>query len=439
MKFFDRKKEIQELTEINNRSFDIAQFTVITGRRRIGKTSLVLKAYGQENIIYLFVTRKAEKDLCESFMTEIEEKLGMKFPGKPSGFTEIFQFLMSMAATRHLILFIDEFQEFMQVNPSVYGDIQRVWDLNKDSAKINLIVGGSVNSLMNKIFRDAKEPLFQRQTASIKLRPFEPSVIKEILTYYYPSYTPDDLLALYLLTGGVAKYIEQLVDSKNFTRKQMLNYVIRDNSLFIDEGRGLLVGEFGKEYGNTFSILSAIAQGKNTRAKIEEAVGREVGGYLTRLENDYELIEKKQPIFEKSSNKNVRYSIADNFLKFWFRFIFKYNYIIEIGSYQQLRTIVERDYDVFSGFVLERYFRAKMQETQQFTRIGSWWNRKGENEIDIIAINEIEQIAIFAEVKRNPDKISIPILEHKSNEFIAQTKQLAGYTIQYLPLSLDDM
>ena len=187
------------------------------------------------------------------------------------------------------------------------------------------------------------------------------------------SYTPEDLLALYSFTGGVAKYVQLLVDAGAMTKSTMLDHIIKADSIFLGEGKAILIEEFGKDYGVYFSILSAIARGKTSRSEIESVVGREIGGYLTKLENDYEVIAKKQPLFEKSSTKNVRYTIEDNFFTFWFRFIYKYSYMLEIENYDSLKTIINRDYETFSGLMLERYFRRVLIERKIFTRIGGWW------------------------------------------------------------------
>lgn len=439
MRFFDRKKEIALLRDIQGLSEKTAQLTVLTGRRRIGKTALVLKAYENEPLVYFFVARKTEKELCADFSKALQSALGILLPGEISSFSALFEYVMHLSAERNITLFIDEFQDFYQVNPSIFSDMQKLWDLYKDKARINLIVGGSINSLMNRIFRDNKEPLYQRETNMIKLSPFTPSVLKEIMDSYSPGYDADDLLAMYAFTGGVAKYVELLIDKGAGTKSKMLDAIISEGSPFLDEGKIMLIGEFGKEYGTYFSILTAIARGRTTRAQIEETVGKEIGGYLSRLENDYSLIRKNQPIFEKTSNKNVRYALCDNFLIFWFRFLFKYNYMLEIKAFKQLRTKIDRDYDVFSGWMLERYFRELLIESEDFTRIGAWWDRKGENEIDIVAVNEIDKKMLVYEVKRNAEKINPQLLRRKTDVFISQEKHLANYDLSLKGLSLTDM
>lgn len=439
MNFFDRTEEIASLHEIREIAKNNAQFTVVTGRRRIGKTSLVWKAYEDEPILYFFVARKAESDLCEDYQLEIENKLGIPTMGRAGHFTDIFEFLMKLSIDRPITLFIDEFQEFFRVNKSVYSDMQRIWDIYSNKAHINLIVCGSIYSMMTKIFKDKKEPLYNRQTRFMTVRPFTPTVLTEILTKYNPDYTAEDLLALYSFTGGVAKYVQLLVDAGATTKGKMLNQIVKADSIFLGEGKAILIEEFGKDYGVYFSILSAIARGKTSRSEIESVVGREIGGYLTKLENEYEVIAKKQPLFEKSSTKNVRYAIEDNFFTFWFRFIYKYSYMLEIENYEGLKTIINRDYETFSGLMLERYFRRVLIERQDYTRIGGWWDRKGENEIDIVAENELNNEATFFEVKRKAANIDIEVLKQKAAAFLRATGEFKGYDISYKALSMDDM
>ena len=439
MRFFDRKDEVATLKEILELSKSNAQFTVVTGRRRIGKTSLVWKAYESEAILYFFVARKAESDLCMDYIQEIENKLGIPTIGGTERFPEIFEYLMKLSIERPITLFIDEFQEFFKVNKSVYSDMQRIWDMYHTKAHINLIVCGSIFSMMTKIFKDKKEPLYNRQTRFMTIRPFAPAVLKEIMAEYNPNYTVEDLLALYSFTGGVAKYVQLLIDAGATTKVKMLNHIIKADSVFIGEGKAILIEEFGKDYGVYFSILSAIARGKTLRSEIEQIVGREIGGYLTKLEKEYEVITKNQPIFEQTSTKNVRYTIEDNFFTFWFRFIYKYNYMLEIENNDAVKTIINRDYETFSGKMLERYFKRVLVESKAYTRIGSWWDRRGKNEIDIVAENELNDEAVFIEVKRKEENFNAQVLNEKVNVFTRATGKFKDYAVSQKGLSMTDM
>ena len=439
MKFYNRENEISELGKIQERSLRNAQLTVLTGRRRIGKTHLLLQSNRTKPSLYFFVARKSESFLCQDFQYEIEQKLGVKIFGELTSFGKLFEYLMIYSKKEPFTLIIDEFQEFFQIAPSVYSEMQHYWDLHKDKSRINLIVCGSVVSLIHRIFENSNEPLFGRATSLIHIRPFKISVIKQILTEHYQGWTNEDLLALYAFTGGVPKYIQMFMDSGAYSKEAMIDLMISENSLFIMEGKNILVEEFGKEYATYFTILSAIARGENTRARIEAIVKREIGGYLTKLDRDFNLISKSTPIFSKVETKNVRYSITDNFLTFWFRFIYKYSYMVEIGAFDELKDIIMRDYNTFSGLILERYFKSRIIEEKGITHIGGFWDRKGETEIDLISVNQLKKRAEFIEVKRNEDNINLSKLREKGYHFMNKTGELKDYKIKFKGLSLKNI
>lgn len=439
MRFFDRKEEIAELRKNRELSTESSRFTVLTGRRRVGKTELLHEAFSDMPYIYFYVSRKALVDLCEDFRQIAEKALGRTIPGEIRRFSQIFRFIMEESVSRPITLVIDEFQDFLAVDESVFSEMARDWDALHRKARINLVVSGSINRLMVRIFENREAPLYGRNTGRIRLEPFRISVIKQILSHYNHSWTNEDLLALWTFTGGVARYVALLMDAKAWTKKAMLREIIRENSAFFDEGKIVLIEEFGKEHGTYFSILSAIAGGKTSRDKIESVVGGAVGGYLTKLEREYDFIGKKQPLFERSERKNCLYKIDDNFYRFWFRFIFKYNYLIEVKMFDELRGIVVRDYDVFSGIALERYFAAKFVEERRYSRLGGWWNRKGEQEIDLVCENEFTNELAFYEVKRDKRRIDIALLNEKAQAFLEKNPSLRGHVQKSCGLSIDDM
>lgn len=398
-----------------------------------------MKAYEDETILYFFVTRSTESVLCEEFVEELTSKLHVPILGKVDRFADIFDYVMELSKSRPLTLMIDEFQDFNRVNGAIFSQIQKIWDKKKEESKMNLIVCGSVYSMMTKLFRNKKEPLYGRQTEFMTIEPFTPSVIKEIIRFYNPDYSKEDLLALYTFTGGVAKYVELLMDAGATTAEKMLERIIAKNSYFIYEGKNMLIEEFGRDYGRYFDILKLIATGHNTRGDIEGILHVEVSGYMTRLENDYGLIVKSKPMFQKSTNKNIVYAINDLFLQFWFRFIYKYNYFIEVNAYKKLAEIVERDYETYSGKVLERYFKEVLKESEQFTHIDSWWDRKGENEIDIIAADDLERRVTFYEVKRQKKELNMKVLEEKVQHFKEATGEYGRYNVILSGLCMEDM
>ena len=439
MRFYDREMEIGLLREIREKSRRSARFTVVTGRRRVGKTQLIKRALEDEPYLYLYVSRKSEKDLCAGFQTEMGRVLGVRLVGEAQHFEELFRIVVEESKRRSVTLVIDEFQEFYRVNQSVFSSMADIWDDAQKEAKLNLVVCGSVNRLMNRIFKDRAEPLYGRNTGLLHVQPFKVSVLKEILSEHSPKYTNDSLLSLWTMTGGVARYVEQLMDDGAFTRKKMLDSVFQLDSSYLDEGVSILVQEFGKEYGTYFSILSAIAAGHTEYSQIKNAVGTDVGAHLAKLESEYGLVRRRLPIFSAPSAKQSVYEIDDCFFRYWFRFVWKNMYLKELQRFDVMRNLAERDYEVFSGRALEQYFRWKFIEEKKYTRMDSWWDRKGENEIDLVCDDEVSGRLDFFEVKRDPRRIDISALEKKAEAFFAKNPQLAQRTVSFGGLSLADM
>ena len=439
MKFFDRENEIRILRDIREKSRRNAQFVVVTGRRRVGKTQLIKRAMEDKPYIYLYVARKAEKDLCKGFQDEIGRVLGLPIVGTAERFEDIFRVIAEESLRRPITLVIDEFQEFFRVNASVFSAMADIWDDVQKSSRLNLIVCGSVNRLMKRIFKDQSEPLYGRDTAFLHVDPFRISVLKEILSCHSPNYQNDDLLALWTMTGGVARYVEQLMDDGAVTRDKMLDSIFRRDSPYLDEGLAVLVQEFGKEYGTYFSIMAAIASGRTEYSQIKNEVGVDVGAFLSRLENDYGLIRRKVPIFDSEKTKRSVYEIGDCFFRYWFRFVWKNMYLRELQRFDVMRDYAARDYEVFSGHALEQYFTWKFIEEMKYTRMDAWWDRKGENEIDLVCDDEVSGTLDFYEVKRDASRIDLHDLERKSGAFFAKNPALKSRTCFFKGLSLEEM
>jgi AAA+ ATPase superfamily predicted ATPase len=440
MKFYNRANELAELQRIRELSLnDHSRLTVVTGRRRIGKTSLIMKSVAGTPAIYLFVGRKNEASLCSEFITLISQALNTFVPEGIRTFRTLFQYLAELSINQPFNLIIDEFQEFYNINDSIYSDMQNIWDQYKDRSRMNLIISGSVYSLMQKIFQNAKEPLFGRADNIIKLSAFNLATLKEILRDYHPRYTPDDLLALYSFTGGVPKYVELFCDNKMLSVKEMIEFMVRENSPFTDEGKYLLIEEFGKDYATYFSILSAISGGINTQPEIESALGnKSIGGQIKRLIEDYNLIFRQRPVLSKEGTQSVRYEIQDNFIRFWFNYFDRHRSLIEIKNYAALQSIIKADYPTYSGRLLERYFKQQFAESFQYRAIGSWWEAKdGQNEIDIVALKLEKNQAVAVEVKRQKKNFKPELLDLKVEHL--RNKLLPKYTIEKVCLSLEDM
>lgn len=436
MKFYDRKTEISELRRLDKLADTVSQFTVIMGRRRTGKTTLMTKAFEDNTYLYFFVGKKSESLQCIEFQAHIEQQLGLHIHGQANTISALLEELMLYSQDHKVTLIIDEFQRLAEIDDGIIGSIQRVWDAYHAKAKMHLIACGSIYSMMKKIFEDKKEPLFGRKTARIDVKPFVTSVLRQILFDHNPTATSEDLLMLYAITGGVAKYVAQLMDEGCQTADDMLRAVCRQSSIFLDEGTELLVGEFGRKYQIYYSILQLIANGRTSQAEIDGTIGKNTGRYLDTLDTEYTLISKRRPMWAKATSHGVKYYIDDCFLMFWFRFVEANRSMVELGKFDLLRELITNEYPQFSGIVLEKYFRQKYGEMPRVTEVANWWDSRGENEIDLIALQKLDKKAVVAEVKRNPRKYSAHVLEEKLQHI---KSHLRGYDIELRLLSMEDM
>ena len=436
MKFYDREKEIKELQRIDDLADQSSQFTVLIGRRRTGKTTLMAEALKERTYLYFFIGKKAEQIQCTEFQKQVESVLGLHIHGQTTSFALLLEEILVFSKTRKVTVIIDEFQRLADIGEGVISDIQRVWDKHHAEAHIHLIACGSIYNMMKRIFEDRKEPLFGRKTARIDLKPFSTSVLKQILRDHNPDYTPEDLLMLYAITGGVAKYVAQLMDDGCKTWEDMIRDVCRPSSIFLEEGTELLVGEFGRKFQIYYSILQLIASGMTSQSEIDSIIEKNTGRYLDTLETEYSLVKKLRPMWAKPNSQGVKYYIDDCFLMFWFRFIESNRTLVELEKFDLLEEAIRNDYMQFSGLVLEKYFRQLYGEKERVTEVSHWWDNQGKNEIDLIALERIDRHSVVAEVKRNPERFKPKELEEKYQNI---KKHLNGYTVDLIGLSMKDM
>lgn len=438
MKFYDREKELGILQTNWEQSTEQGRLTVLVGRRRVGKTTLLTRSavYGEQPLLYLYVSKDNERVLTEKFQEAAQQALGLQIYGRMDTFAQFFELLLRYGQQNHFTLVLDEFQNFLKVNPAIPSHIQDLWDRYHEKSKVNMVACGSIYNMMHKLFDNEDEPLYGRQDCRLNMLPFRIGILKQILHDHNPKYTPEDLLCLYTLTGGVAKYVAWLMDAKATTKAKMLRWATQAGSPYLSEGTELIMSEFGKDYANYLSILQLIASGMNTQSEIDGAIGKNTGAYLDNLEEYYSYIHRQQPMFSKPNGRNSRWQLDDCFLRFWFRFIQRNQALVEMERNDLLLEIVEKGYEQYTGLVLEQYFRQKWMEEERVTRVGNYWDRKSLNEIDMIALNEIDKTAVVAEIKRQHRKFSPTELAEK---VATLNKELGKYTVKQIGLSMEDM
>lgn len=437
-KFYNRQKELKALQTVSEQIVETkGQLSVMVGRRRVGKTRLLNEAFHQKEtqFLYLFISRKSESALVTEFAEIINFELGIKF-FQPQSLRDIIDFLLDYTKQKPLTVIFDEFQDIDIVNPALFSDIQNLWDANKSNSMMHLVCCGSLYSMMTKIFKGKNEPLFNRDDRFFKIQPLQPSYLAEVLQDH-GQFDAENMLRWWCLSGGIPKYLEWLTrfSSENV---ELFEAVISEFSPLIKEGTHRLVEDFGSEHRVYFDILGAIAKGNTSRARIENFLGMSVGVHLEKLDEVFDIIIKKRPISSKQNSRDIRYSIADPFLNFWFRFIHANKSAVEMENYEYIRRCIERDFTVYSGLELESLFVAILVESKQFGKIGGYWDAKGHNEIDIVAINDLDKKILIAEVKRQQRRYSESRLIEKSHSLLSKLK-LKDYDIEFRGFSLDNL
>ena len=435
MKFYDRERELAELGKVEKQTGSSARMTVLTGRRRVGKTSLALEFAQSRRHLYLFVSKKSEPLLCSEYLEEVQRLFDVPVVGEIKTFRDIFRLLLEISKQAPFTLIVDEFQEFLQINPAVYSEIQHLWDINKGQCHLNLICIGSVYSLMHRIFEEKKEPLFGRADRIVSLKPFPVRTIRQVLADHGVT-GMKALFDCYVLTGGMPKYMDLLAANSALTFDRMMDCVLQADSPLLNEGRNLLIEEFGKDYGTYFSILELIALGKTARTEMQSILEADIGGHLERLESTFGIISRHKPIDAKPNARLQKYRITDNFLSFWFRFIYRNRSAVETGNFAYVRDVIQRDYSVHCGLLLEKCFHELLAETGNYNRIGSYWERGNQNEIDLVAINDMKKTITIADIKLSKSRLSVAGLKHRAQGLLASYPR---HQPEWLGLSVENI
>lgn len=441
-KYYDRELEQKVLHEESYlvSATQTSRLVVITGRRRVGKTELILRTMRDEQgipFIYLFASRIAPGALIKDWLQTIASVLGTSFAPQCERLSQVIEYLLFLGKTQRINVAIDECQDLNMIEPSFWSEVQKVWDINKRSSQVFLMMSGSIASAMRNIFNEYSEPLYGRVDRFIQVRPFGISVLEEILNDYHPRFSPDDLLGLYSVTGGIPWFVEDLMDRGATTIKKMAESIFQSGSKFIMDGEILLANEFRSEGAVNRTLLQAIASGVTKREELQNIVGEiSVSGALSRLEKQYELITKEAPLFTKNERK-ARYFIADRYLAFWFAFVQSKASLISQNNYDALKMNFLERYETFSGRALEQLFFELFRTSKRFETLGRWWDRRGQNEIDLIAMDSSS--AYFFEIKRNCLKYSAHLLANKVSAFLDQNPTVQNKQIFIKGLSLKDL
>ncbi|MFA4662248.1 ATP-binding protein [Pyrococcus kukulkanii] len=395
--FVNRENELSALEE-GYRS-DKAELLIVYGRRRVGKTTLLLEFLRRHGGIYLLARETSEFENLGRFSKRLAEYFKDEFLLlNPFRSWDAFFEYLSARAKERLVVVIDEFPYLVKANPSLPSILQEYWDLKLSKTRIFLIICGSSISMMERLL-GYKNPLYGRRTGQMKITSLDFFNARKFL----PRYSIEDFVKAYGILGGTPAYLLQF-DDRVSIEENLRRYFRPDSFLYGDAM--FIFREEVNEPRNYFAIMEAIARGKNTLGEIMNETGLErakVGKYLSVL-IDLDFVKREIPITKSWKSRKGRYYIKDNYFAFWFRYVSPNADLIESWRGEELVEVVLEDLDNYLGYVFEdvamqllKCLNEKNKLPFKFLRIGRWWYR-GE-EIDIVALNEREKKALFVEVK----------------------------------------
>jgi AAA+ ATPase superfamily predicted ATPase len=399
LKFYDRDSELKYLDKVFKASKKRSQMLVLFGRRRIGKTSLIEEFLKKRKGINFFVEVKDEKLLLEELESAISV-INPKVTPVFKDFDDFFEYLFNYLGKQKdpFIFAFDEIQNFNRTVPGFYSIMQKHWDKYSNDSRLMMICVGSYIGMMKRIFTDAKEPLFGRAEHTINLKKFGFKDTVDILLDKGVK-DPIRIIELYGTMDGIPKYLRYM---DIFWKGNLWNFI---NDLFYEdiaplreEGKNVLVQEFGSVNAAYFSILEAIARGKCVPKEIADKTGiniNTVNKYLHDLTTYYGITERRYPITEDPfKSRNVRYFLKDNFYRFWFRFVYSHS-----GDLEGLK----KEFDNYLSGIFEDICIEKIKIDFKFKEVGKWWTRTFE--VDILAIDK--NSALIGECKWSNKKMDL--------------------------------
>ena len=413
MIFVNRESEIQFL--LDRMKSDKAELVIVYGRRRIGKTELLRKAFKKEKAIYFVADLGADQDQRRRF----SEALNLLYPNPllqteiPPEWESLLRYIIEIGRKERVILMMDEFPYLCSSQPALPSILQRVWDeIGKDS-KLYLILSGSLVSFMEREILGHKSPLYGRRTGQLLLHPLPLYALEE----FFPRYGPEERITTYAILGGVPAYLIQFSDK--WSLPQNIEHQILNPTAFLhDEVRFILMEEL-RDPKHYLSVLQSIAFGNTRMNDIVQRTGMErgpVSKYLSVLQ-DLRLIEREVPVTEKHPEKSRKgiYRLSDHFFRFWFRFVLPYkSRLIEEGGRKILEKEILPQLDHFTSQVFDKIcveiLRHRVKEGKielTYDSAGRWWS--GNEEIDLVAV-EGDHSVFAAECKWSKKPVGIDIL-----------------------------
>ena len=413
-RFVDREQEMATLQSEYER--DGSGLVVLYGRRRVGKTTLISEFIRDKKALFFLASEESESQNRLAFQQKAADFLNSDLLKnvEVKSWDVLFRAIMDTHFDSKPVIVLDEFQYLGRSNPAFPSVFQRIWEEILKDRQVMVILCGSLISMMQSQTLAYDSPLYGRRTAQIRL--------KQIPFAYYHQFFPDksrkELIEMYAVTGGVPKYIE-LFSQSNDIYSAIETCVLNRSGYLYDEPHFLLQQEVS-EVGSYFSIIKAIAAG-NTKlsaiAGVLEVKSTSLTKYLKTL-IDLDILEREVPVTEDSPEKSKRglYKIKDNYLRFWFAFVYPNMSFIESGHgrivMDKIRKGLVRNHIafVYEDVCAERMWEMNAQSVWPFyfSKLGRYWDSK--EEIDIVAIDPDGKNLILGECKYWQEPVGVSVL-----------------------------
>lgn len=440
MKFLGREKEILDLEKEYARD---GGFVVIYGRRRIGKTTLIKQFIKSKTAFYFLATKEVESQSMKRFAGVIARTTGNSVLQKAafSDWLDLFQAVADYKPDEKKVLVIDEFPYLVKVNDSFPSILQNAWDEILKDSNVMLILCGSLISMMKKHALSYESPLYGRRTAQMRIAPLPFTTVYENQKLSF-----EEAAEQYSITGGVPKYMEFFSDGQPLY-EQIKENVLSKNGFLYEEPNFLLTDEV-QVPTNYFSIIKVIADGNHKLGTIAGILGLETSALTPYLKTLSELgfIEKQVPVTEKNAEKTRKglYFISDNFLRFWFRYVYPYKGELELDNTQISLDELDKDFkEKFVAFAYEDickeiFARLCSDKAIDFTpsKIGSYWlnDKSGNTQIDVMAVDTVNKRLFAGECKYHNQPVDADVyfeLVKKVDNSSEIKSAFKGYTVIY--------
>ena len=440
MRFIGRKNELHTLNTEYNRN---SSFVVIYGRRRVGKTTLIKEFLKNKTAFYYLATEELESQSMKRLANVIARTTKNTLLQKTefTDWLDLFQLIADYKPEEKKVLVIDEFPYLVRTNSAFPSILQNAWDEFLKDSNVMLILSGSLIGMMQKHVLSYDSPLYGRRTAQMCLTPLPFTSIYETQNLPF-----EQAVEQFALTGGVPKYLEFFEDGRPL-EEQLKDAVFSKNGFLYEEPNFLLKSEFLTAV-NYFSIIKTIADGNHKLGKIASALGQESSSltpYLSTL-SDLGFIEKRTPITEKNPEKSRKglYFIADNFLRFWFCYVYPYKGELELDNMQIVLDEIHKDFkEKFVAFAYEDICKdifAKLCSNNAISfvpsRIGSYWlnDYDGDTEINVMSVDHQNKQVFAGECKYHTKPVDASVyfaLKEKVDNAAEIRKSFPKYNIIY--------